>query len=58
MGWHPRLKHPSLASLRLFRISGFDRMLILYCPIADGVEIVRIVHAFRDIERLLRREGI
>jgi toxin ParE1/3/4 len=58
MGWHPRLKHPSLTSLRVFRISGFDRMLILYRPITDGVEIVRVIHASRDIERLLRREGI
>lgn len=58
MGWHPRLKHPSLTSLRVFRISEFHRMLVLYHPITDGVEIVRVIHASRDMERLLRREGI
>jgi len=31
---------------------------ILYRPITDGVEIVRVIHPSRDIERLLRREGI
>jgi toxin ParE1/3/4 len=39
MGWHHRLKHPDLASLRTFRISGFERMIVLYRPIRDGVEI-------------------
>ena len=32
MGWHPRLKHPELASLRMFRVSGFERILVLYRP--------------------------
>jgi len=58
MGWHPRLRHPSLTSLRVFRISGFERMLILYRPIKDGVEIIRVIHGSRDIERILTREGI
>jgi len=58
MGWHPRLEHPTLTSLRVFRISGFDRMLVLYRPMTDGVEIIRVMHGSRDIERLLRREGI
>jgi len=58
MGWHPRLEHPTLTSLRVFRISGFDRMLVLYRPMTDGVEIIRVIHGSRDIERLLRREGI
>ena len=58
MGWHPRLKHPDLASLRTFRISGFDRMIVLYRPIPDGVEIVRVMHGSRNVMKLLSREGI
>jgi plasmid stabilization system protein ParE len=58
MGWHPGLKHPTLASLRVFRISGFDRMLVLYSPIVEGIEVVRVIHGSRDIEKLLRRQGI
>jgi toxin ParE1/3/4 len=58
MGWHPRLKHPTLTSLRVFRISGFDRMLVLYRPIEDGIEVVRVIHSSRDLEGLLRRNEI
>ena len=58
MGWHPRLKHPDLASLRTFRISGFGRMVVLYRPIPDGVEILRVIHGSQDIMKLLSREGV
>jgi len=44
MGWYPRLKHPDLASLRTFRISGFERMAVLYRPIPEGIEILRVIH--------------
>lgn len=57
MGWHPRLKHPDLVSLRTFRISGFERMVVLYRTLSDGVEILRVIHGSRDIAALLRREG-
>jgi len=29
MGWHSRLKRPAIESLRVFRVSGFERILIL-----------------------------
>jgi toxin ParE1/3/4 len=57
MGWHARLKNPLLASLRVFRVSGFERMLVLYRPSTDGVEILRVIHGSRNIMALLRREG-
>src|ERR1035437_1215667 len=47
-----------LASLRLFRISGFEKMLVLYLPLSSGVEIVRIVHGSRDLVAFLRREKL
>jgi toxin ParE1/3/4 len=47
IGWLPRLKHPDIASLRTFRISGFERMVVLYRPMTDGVEIVRVIMAHR-----------
>jgi toxin ParE1/3/4 len=58
MGWHPDLKHPGLAVLRVFRISGFERMIVLYRPVPDGVEILRVVHGSRNLQMLLRREGL
>jgi len=58
MGWHCRLKDPRLASIRVFRVRGFEKMVILYRPRPDGVEIVRIVHGSRNLEAFLRRERI
>jgi plasmid stabilization system protein ParE len=39
MGWRSRLRHAALKSLRIFRVSGFEHMLILYRPLPDGVDI-------------------
>jgi toxin ParE1/3/4 len=58
IGWHPRLKHPDLASLRVFQVSSFKKMLVLYRPRPDGVEILRVVHGSRNLQALLRREGL
>lgn len=58
MGWHSRLKHPGLESLRVFRVSGFEKILILYLPLLDGVEILRVVHGSRNLQALLRRQGL
>lgn len=58
MGWHPRLGHPALKHLRVFRVKGFEKLLVLYLPLLDSVEILRIVHGSRDIQALLRRDGL
>ena len=58
IGWHSRLKHPSLKTLRVFRVKGFERTLVLYLPRVDGVEILRVVHGSRNLEELVRREGL
>jgi toxin ParE1/3/4 len=43
---------PSLAGVRLWTIRGFKKYVILYRPIEDGIEVLRIVYGARDIERL------
>ncbi|MGD0222446.1 MAG: type II toxin-antitoxin system RelE/ParE family toxin [Terriglobia bacterium] len=58
MGWHSRLKNPALAFLRVFRVPGFERMLVLYRPRLDGVEILRVVHASQHLEGFLRRDRL
>ena len=58
MGWRSRLKHPGLESLRVFRVAGFDRILILYRPHPEGVDILRVVHGSRNLQVFFRREGI
>ena len=57
MGWDARLRHPDLKSLRVFRVKGFERMLILYLPMLDGIEVVRVVHGSRDVQALLDRRS-
>ncbi len=42
------LRPPELAGLRRWRVKGFDSCLIFYMPRADGVSIVRVLHAARD----------
>ena len=58
MGWKARLKHPELTTLRVFRITGFQRILVFYLPHVEGVEILRVVHASRNLSLLFRREGM
>jgi toxin ParE1/3/4 len=40
--------------IRRWHVDGFGRLMILYRPVADGVEVVRVLHTARDIPALLR----
>jgi toxin ParE1/3/4 len=42
------LRPPELAGLRKWRVREFDNYLIFYLPHANGVSIVRVLHAARD----------
>jgi toxin ParE1/3/4 len=42
------LSNPALENMRKWRISGFENYLVFYLPRADGVSVVRILHAARD----------
>jgi hypothetical protein len=44
--------------MRVFRVKSFERILILYLPLLDGVEVLRVVHGSRNLETLLRRESV
>jgi toxin ParE1/3/4 len=58
IGWSPRLEIPELKALRVFRVSGFEKMLILYLPVSEGVDIFRVIHGSRNVLALLLREGL
>ncbi len=45
-----------LVGLRIWRIEGFPNHLIFYRPIAGGIEIVRVLHAARDLDAELDSE--
>jgi toxin ParE1/3/4 len=42
-----------LAGLRVWRVEGFEKYLIFYRTTDTGIEIIRIIHAARDINRVL-----
>ena len=44
---------PQLAELRIGRVEGFDNHLAFYRPIEGGIEVVRVLHGARDIDRAL-----
>jgi toxin ParE1/3/4 len=41
-----------LAGLRMLRIPKFEKYLIFYRPVPEGTEIIRVLHAARDIPSL------
>ena len=59
IGWSSRLRLNSLRSLRVFRVNGFEKMLILYRPLTDRIDVLRVVHGSRNLQALFRRrDGI
>jgi toxin ParE1/3/4 len=47
---------PVFADLRVFPVSRFKKYLTFYRPIADGVEVLRVLHGARDIEGTLAED--
>jgi toxin ParE1/3/4 len=45
---------PDLKDVRSWPVSGFRNFLIFYRPIDDGIEVIRVVHGARDLDRLFR----
>jgi toxin ParE1/3/4 len=48
---------PVLAGVRMLRIAGFDNYLIFYRSAETGIEIIRVLHAKRDIDSLFGGRG-
>lgn len=47
---------PRLTGLRMWPIRKFQRLLIFYRPLKDGIEVVRVLHSSRDIAAALENE--
>jgi len=56
MGTRYEHDHPALADLRFFPVSRFRKYLVFYRPVADGIEVVRVLHGARDIHAILAEE--
>jgi len=46
-----------LARLRRFLVKDFENYLIFYIPRRSGIEIVRVLHAARDVGGVLAEES-
>jgi toxin ParE1/3/4 len=44
---------PELIGVRVWPIPRFKNYLIFYRPIEDGVDVLRVIHAARDLDHLL-----
>lgn len=53
MGSPRRFQSPRLAGMRMWPVEGYENYLIFYRPLSDGIEVVRVLHAARDIQRIL-----
>jgi toxin ParE1/3/4 len=49
--------HGGIEGLRMWRVRSFERHLIFYRPVADGIEVIRVLHASRDLAALLDEES-
>ena len=47
---------PRLDGLRVSRIERFEKHLLFYRLADDGIEIVRVLHGARDIDRVFESE--
>jgi toxin ParE1/3/4 len=44
------------ADIRRWHIKGFTALLILYRPVAEGIQVIRVVRASRDLTALFPSE--
>ena len=56
LGKSCQFSHPELVDMRQKAIKGFNKYLIFYQLIPDGVEIIRVIHGARDIENILESD--
>ena len=48
-----RFQSPAAEGMRVWRVEGFERYLIVYRTVEDRIDIVRVLHGSRDIAGLL-----
>jgi toxin ParE1/3/4 len=53
MGGLREFANPGLAGIRVWRLRGFKKYLVYYRARPDGIEVLRVLHAARDIGRIL-----
>ena len=49
-------QNPACFGLRRWAIKGFEKYLIFYLVFGDAVDIIRVLHTSRDLERILAED--
>jgi toxin ParE1/3/4 len=49
LGERQQFERKELADLRVWQVQGLENYLIFYRPVEHGIEVVRVLHAARDI---------
>jgi toxin ParE1/3/4 len=57
LGQRQAFGRPRLADLRAWQVRGFKNYVIFYRPVAHGIEVVRVLHAARDIGAIFDDEA-
>jgi toxin ParE1/3/4 len=56
MGARRISRDPRLKDLRSWPVSGYRKYLVFYLAMDDGIDVVRVFHGARDIDRLMERD--
>ena len=57
MGRAREFQAARLAGVRSWSIPGFRDYLIFYRPIENGIQVIRVLHGARDLERIFEEEA-
>jgi len=47
-----KFRDSSLRDVRMWRVKGFEKYLIFYQPLSDGIKILHVVHGARNYNQL------
>jgi toxin ParE1/3/4 len=56
VGAHYEVANPRLQGLRCSQVRRFRNYLIFYLPIAGGIDVIRVLHAARNLKVILDTE--
>ena len=57
MGARRSARDPRLKDLRLWPVGGYRKYLIFYLATGDGIDVLRVLHGARDVDRIMGLEA-
>ena len=55
MGAKRHARDPKLKDLRSWPVGGYRNYLIFYLALDDGIDVLRVLHGSRDVDRIIAR---